>query len=132
MVFCQLEGQGEPLREAESLSVGFVHKEQMQHLQRGLDPHSVLTVPSGDLNALASPLEGSKSIFQAQILSLEGNQSQLNCSSTPQEDAQPGGSGWVGAQEAKKQLCCCFCGQGFCHITSEMFVLFLADKVGGF
>lgn len=139
MIFCQLGGQGEPPREGESLSEGFVHRQQMQHLQHGLDPQSVLTVPSrGSKHSYFPPPrpERTKSIFQAQILSLEGNQSQLNCSSTQQEDAQPGGSGWVGAQEAKKQLCCrtnlLLLLPGFCHIMCEMSVLFLSDKIDGF
>lgn len=57
MIFCQLGGQGEPLSEAESLSEDFVHREQMEHLQHGFDPQSVLTVPSRGSEGFASPLK---------------------------------------------------------------------------
>lgn len=130
---CQLEGQGEPLAEAESLSVVFVHGSRCSIFSMDL----ILTVTSRGSECSCFPSEGSKSIFQAQSLSLEGNQSKLNCSSTRQRRMHsPGAQVGLVHRKPKSSFAaeqtCCFCCQGFCHIMWEMFVLFIPVKIDGF
>lgn len=117
----------------QSHSLVFVHGSRCSIFSMDL----ILTVTSRGSECSCFPSEGSKSIFQAQSLSLEGNQSKLNCSSTRQRRMHsPGAQVGLVHRKPKSSFAaeqtCCFCCQGFCHIMWEMFVLFIPVKIDGF